>query len=229
MKQIYGKMNTRLVIFDLDGTLLDTIDDLAAACNHALTSCGCPARERDEYFMLVGRGISNLFRGALPEGMKTDEMVEKMRSYFIPYYTEHSCDLTKPYEGITEMLECLRENGIAIAVASNKFQAGTEALIGKYFGCFDFVRILGQREGFPIKPDPAIVHEAMEGVPGISLSETVYCGDSDVDIITGNNAGVRTIGVKWGFRTEDELKRHNPWLLVEKPSQIAEAVIGINE
>jgi phosphoglycolate phosphatase len=217
-------MNTRLIIFDLDGTLLDTIDDLAAACNHALGQCGCPVRERDEYYMLVGRGISNLFRGALPEGMKTDEMVEKMRSQFLPYYNAHSADLTKPYEGIIPMLESLKSKGIALAVASNKFQAGTEALIERFFGGFDFVRILGQREGKPIKPDPAIVHEAMEGVPGIGLDEVVYCGDSDVDMMTGANAGVRTIGVKWGFRTENELMRHNPWLLVERPEEIAEAV-----
>lgn len=218
-------MKTRLIIFDLDGTLLDTIDDLAAACNHALARCGFPARERDEYFMLVGRGISNLFRGALPDGQKTDEMVEKMRSHFLPYYNEHGADLTKPYEGIIPMLERLRDNGIALAVASNKYQAGTEALINRFFGDFDFVRILGQREGMPIKPDPAIVHEAMEGVPGIELEEVIYCGDSDVDMMTGANAGVRTIGVRWGFRTEEELSRLNPWLLVGNPDEIAEAAI----
>ena len=222
-------MKTKLVIFDLDGTLLDTIDDIAAACNHALESCGCPARKRSDYFMLVGRGISNLFRGALPEDMKTDEMVEKMRSFFVPYYNEHSCDLTKPYEGIIEMLTILRDNNIALAIASNKYQKGTEDLVYRFFGDFEFVKILGQREGFPIKPDPTIVHEAMQGIPGISLEETVYCGDSDVDMITGSNAGVRTIGVKWGFRTEEELRRHNPWLLVEKPLQIAEAVINVTK
>ena len=217
-------MKTRLIIFDLDGTLLDTIDDLAAACNHALEQCGCPVRKRDEYYMLVGRGISNLFRGALPEGMTTDEMVERMRCHFLPYYNAHSADLTKPYEGIIPMLERLKANNIALAVASNKFQAGTEALVKRFFGDFDFVHILGQRDGMPIKPDPAIVHEAMEGVPGIGLDEVVYCGDSDVDMMTGANAGVRTIGVKWGFRTEAELLRHKPWLLVERPEEIAEAI-----
>lgn len=218
-------MKTRLVIFDLDGTLLDTIDDMAVACNHALCRCGCPARERDEYFMLVGRGIDNLFRGALPDGMKSDEMVGRMREAFLPYYNAHSCDLTKPYEGIVEMLERLAAEGVQFAIASNKYQEGTETLVKRFFGQFGFVRILGQREGQPIKPDPEIVYEAMKGVPGISLEETVYCGDSDVDMMTGANAGIRTIGVKWGFRTEEELLRHNPWILVDNPSEIADIVL----
>lgn len=222
-------MKTKLVIFDLDGTLLDTIDDLAAACNHALSECGFPMRERNEYFQLVGRGINNLFRGALPQEHRTEEMIDRMREYFLPYYSAHGCDLTKPYEGIMEMLDSLSDNNIAIAIASNKFQAGTEALMEQYFGDHKFCCILGQREGKPIKPDPAIIHEAMEAVPGISLNEVVYCGDSDVDMMTGNNAGVRTIGVKWGFRSEEELKRHNPWLLVESPREISDAVLKIGE
>lgn len=216
---------TKLIIFDLDGTLLDTIDDLAAACNQALVSCGCPERKRDEYFMFVGRGIDNLFRGALPEGKKTEEMVTKMRESFVPYYNEHGCDLTKPYDGILHMLRTLSDRGIQFAVASNKYQAGTEALVDRYFGEFNFVRILGQREGKPIKPDPKIVEEAMEGVEGILPEEVVYCGDSDVDMMTGINAGVRTIGVTWGFRSAAELAAHNPWALVNTPQEITEAIL----
>ena len=215
---------TKLIIFDLDGTLLDTIDDLATACNHALTKCGCPTRERDEYYRLVGRGIDNLFRGALPEGSKNEEMVQKMRSFFVPYYNEHGSDLTKPYDGIVTMLEQLSGKGIKLAVASNKYQEGTQALIEKFFSRFEFVCILGQREGKPIKPDPMIVFEAMEEVQGIDRSEVVYCGDSDVDMLTGNNAGVKTIGVTWGFQTRNELLRHNPWILVESPAEIFDAV-----
>lgn len=211
----------KLVIFDLDGTLLNTVDDLAAACNHALKQCGCPERKRDEYFTLVGRGISNLFRGALPEGLKSEEMVEKMRSFFLPYYSEHGCDLTRPYDGITEMLDQLSEKGIGLAVASNKYQAGTEALVSRFFGNYNFICILGQREGKPIKPDPGIIHEAMSCIPGISADEVVYCGDSDVDMITGNNAGVKTIGVSWGFRSREELLMYNPWILAESPEEIS--------
>ena len=215
----------KLAVFDLDGTLLNTLDDLAGACNYALKQCGCPVRPTEEYRMLVGRGITNLFRGALPEERRPEEMVEKMRSYFLPYYNEHKCDLTRPYDGIIDLLEELKKAGIALAVASNKYQAGTEELVARYFGDYDFVRVLGQREGFPIKPDAAIVFEAMEGVPGISLEEVVYCGDSNVDMQTGLNAGVRTIGVTWGFRSREELAAYSPWLLADSPSEISEAII----
>lgn len=215
---------TKLAIFDLDGTLLNTLDDLAGACNHALKECGCPVRPIEEYRMLVGRGITNLFRGALPEGRRSEEMVEKMRSHFLPYYNEHKCDLTRPYDGIIELLNELKEAGIALAVASNKYQAGTEKLVARYFADYDFVKVLGQREGFPIKPDAAIVFEAMEGIPGISRDETVYCGDSNVDMQTGLNAGVRTIGVTWGFRSREELAAYFPWLLADSPSEISDAL-----
>ena len=220
---------TKLVIFDLDGTLLNTLDDLAEACNYALRQCGCPVRPTEEYRMLVGRGIMNLFRGALPEGLRSEEMVEKMRSYFLPYYNEHKCDLTRPYDGIIDLLEDLKKAGIALAVASNKYQAGTEELVARYFGDYDFVRILGQREGFPIKPDAAIVFEAMESIPGISREEVVYCGDSNVDMQTGLNAGVRTIGVTWGFRSREELAAFSPWLLAENPAEISRAMLGVRE
>ena len=215
---------TRLVIFDLDGTLLNTIEDLGRACNHALAQCGFPLRRMDEYNMMVGRGIMNLFLNALPEGEKNMDNALKMREFFVPYYSEHGSDFTAPYPGIPELLDNLTSRGISLAVASNKYQQGTEHLIRHYFGKYEFVRILGQREGKPIKPDPEIVREAMEGVSGIRLDEVVYCGDSDVDMMTGKNAGVRTIGVTWGFRTREELLAYDPWLLAETPADIANAI-----
>lgn len=216
---------TRLIIFDLDGTLLDTREDIANACNYALRMCGCPERRLDEYNMLVGRGIYNLFRGALPEEKRTEEMVMEMKNHFVPYYNKHIDDCTRPYPGIIDMLDTLSDRGISFAIASNKYQEGTEALVAKYFGKYGFVRILGQREGKPIKPDPEIVKEAMSAAPDVTVEDTVYCGDSDVDMQTGLNAGVRTIGVTWGFRTREELSAYNPWLLVENPVEIAEALI----
>ncbi len=215
---------TKLVIFDLDGTLLNTIEDLGRACNHALAQCGFPLRRMDEYNMMVGRGIMNLFLNALPEGEKTMDNALKMREFFVPYYSEHGSDFTAPYPGIPELLDNLTSRGISLAVASNKYQQGTEHLIRHYFGKYEFVRILGQREGKPIKPDPEIVREAMEGVSGIRLDDVVYCGDSDVDMMTGKNAGVRTIGVTWGFRTREELLAHDPWFLAETPADIANAI-----
>lgn len=227
--KVFSKKMTRLVIFDLDGTLLDTRADIADACNYALRMCGYPERQLEEYNMLVGRGIMNLFRGALPEEARSEDMVMKMKSHFVPYYNEHIDNLTKPYEGIMEMLDALDAAGIHTAIASNKYQAGTELLADRYFRHHRFSCILGQRDGKPIKPDPEIISEAMEAVPGITIDEVVYCGDSDVDMQTGMNAGVRTIGVAWGFRTREELSAYSPWLLVENPEEIMQAVIRISE
>ena len=215
---------TRLIIFDLDGTLLDTREDIANACNHALQMCGCPERALEEYNMLVGRGIYNLFREALPFEKRCEDMVMKMKSHCIPYYNNHICDMTKPYPGIIRMLEDLSSKGIAFAIASNKYQEGTEILVEKLLKRYSFIRISGQRDGKPIKPDPLIVSEAMEGVPGIKLDEVVYCGDSDVDMQTGIGAGVKTIGVTWGFRTREELEAYSPYALIDHPSEISDKI-----
>ena len=166
--------------------------------------------------------IDNLFRGALPEGNRSDDDVFRMRESFLKYYNAHNCDLTKPYDGITDMLRTLSSKGVALAVASNKYQFGTETLINRYFPDIHFTHILGQREGRNVKPDPQIIYDAMDG---FNKESTFYCGDSDVDMMTGNNAGVKTIGVTWGFRKREELKRHNPWLLVDSPSEIVSAVM----
>lgn len=215
---------TKLVIFDLDGTLINTMEDIAGACNHALEACGHPQRRLDEFNMLVGRGVQNMLRGALPEDQRTDEMTAKMYSHFVPYYNEHICDRTKPYPGMYETLDALAAKGIAFAVASNKYQEGTELLMGKLFGRYNFVSILGQREGKPIKPDPQIVIDAMEAAGCTDRNEVIYCGDSDVDMQTGINAGVRTIGVTWGFRTREELAAYSPWRLIDRAEEIVEAI-----
>ena len=215
---------TKLIIFDLDGTLIDTRTDIANACNHALEQCGFPQRDIEEYNMLVGRGIDNLFRGAMPASEVNEENVARMRSLFVPYYNEHGCDWTRPYDGIMDILEVLKDKGLHFAVASNKYQEGTQSLVEKFFGKYDFVKILGQREGRPIKPDPQIVDEAMEGVPGIRKDEVIYVGDSNVDMETGINAGVRTIGVTWGFRTREELEAYSPHALIDHPMQLVEFI-----
>lgn len=215
----------RLVIFDLDGTLLDTLGDLSAACNHALEMCGCPPHTSDEYRLLIGGGIRKLFWGALPEDKRTDDVIEKMRSHFLPFYKSHIADLTRPYAGIEEMLDRLVDAGVHIAIASNKFQSGTEELAVKLLGKYSFLAVYGQREGCPTKPDPQIIKDVMAHMPDLKKDEVIYCGDSDVDMITGHNAGVRPIGVCWGFRGRAELESCNPWMLVESPAEIAEAVI----
>ena len=216
----------KLVIFDLDGTLLDTIEDLASAVNHSLRACGCRTLEVDECRKLVGHGVKNLLRDSLPQDMMTEVMLNKMSEHFFAYYNEHIADFTKPYAGIPEALREIASKGIKLAVASNKFQAGTEELVEKFFGDINFVKVLGQREGFPIKPDAGVVFEIMTEVPEIDLEEVLYCGDSDVDIQTGNNAGVNTLAVTWGFRTKEQLQTHNPWRMIDNTSEICDVIFG---
>ena len=217
---------TKLAIFDLDGTLLDTVKDLGNATNHALTECGFPTHPIEAYYQMVGRGIYNLFRAAVPAGQSTEEVVQRMASIFIPYYDAHKCDFTRPYDGIPAMLKTITAAGVRLAVASNKYQDGAEKLVHHFFGEYDFVRILGQREGQPIKPDPAIVDQILAEVPSVTKSETVYVGDSNVDMQTGLNAGVRTVGVSWGFRTREELAAYSPSAIVDTPEELSRVILG---
>ncbi len=217
----------KLAIFDLDGTLLDTSKDLGNATNYALRQCGLPERPLDDYYQLVGRGIFNLFRAAMqpfvqPE--KIEEHVPVMASHFLPYYDAHMCDMTRPYDGIEDLLNILDSKGVALSVASNKYQEGTEKLVRHFFGSHGFVKILGQREGQPIKPDPAIVGQIMEAAPAARKDEVVYIGDSNVDMQTGINAGVRTVGVTWGFRSRAELESYSPSAIIDSPLQLLEHI-----
>ena len=195
----------RSAIFDLDGTLLNTLSDLAHSTNYALKINGFPEHPIEAYRYFVGNGISKLFERALPENEKTEENVMRIRKTFLPYYDEHNTDFTKPYEGIPELLIKLQSKGIILAVASNKYQAATEKLISIFLPDISFSAVLGQREGIPVKPDPAIIYSILE-ITNIPPSETVYIGDSGIDMQTAINGGVISIGVTWGFRTREELK-----------------------
>ena len=150
----------KLVIFDLDGTLIDTIADLAQSTNHALKTLGFPTHEESSYKFRVGNGINKLFERALPEGEKTEANVLRVRKEFIPYYNMHNTDLSRPYPGMEELLAFLQQQGIQLAVASNKYQEATSKIIPYYFPNITFTAILGQREGCPIKPDAAIAEDA---------------------------------------------------------------------
>jgi len=216
---------TKLAIFDLDGTLLNTVEDLGNATNHALTECGFPTHPIEAYYQMVGRGIYNLFRAAVPAGQSTEEVVQRMASIFIPYYDAHKCDFTRPYDGIPGMLKTITAAGVRLAVASNKYQDGAEKLVNHFFGEYDFVRILGQRDGQPIKPDPAIVDQILADVPKVAKEQVVYVGDSNVDMQTGANAEVRTIGVTWGFRSREELASYNPSAIVDSAEALAGEIL----
>lgn len=194
-------MDSLTVVFDLDGTLIDTIGDLAAAVEYALNQKGYPGHCIDDYRKMVGHGIRNLVTRALPEGA-SEEVIDSTLAGFVSYYTAHIDVLSRPYPGIHQLLRKLNEAGVKIAVASNKFQAGTEMLIGRFFPDIPFVRILGNAPGLPLKPDAAVVRLAMEAA---ETSRGVLVGDSATDIRTAHNAGIPAIAVSWGFRPKSDL------------------------
>ena len=205
----------KLVIFDLDGTLLNTIADLAHSTNYALNKLGYPTHEIEKYNFMVGNGINKLFERALPEGEKTEENVLRVRNEFIPYYDIHNADDSRPYPGIPELLSYLQSAGIQIAVASNKYQAATEKLVAHYFG---------QREGVNVKPDPTVVFDILK-LANVKKEDVLYVGDSGVDMQTAANAGVTACGVTWGFRPRAELEEFSPAYIVDIAEEIKELIL----
>lgn len=213
----------KLVIFDLDGTLLDTIADLASATNHALIQLGYPTHETETICTFVGNGINKLLERALPAEEQTEENVIRMRSHFVPYYDAHNADLSRPYPGIEALLQDLQNQGTGIAVASNKYQEATVKLVKHYFPNIEFAEILGQREGIPVKPDPTIVFDILQKT-SIKKEDVIYVGDSGVDMQTARNAGVDAIGVSWGFRPRTELEAHHPSAIIDKAEELMDYI-----
>lgn len=212
-------MRTELVIFDLDGTLLDTIGDLAVACNAVLARHQLPQHTDEEYRHFVGNGIMRLVERALPDELRTAETVARVRADFVAYYTEHIDVHTRPYEGIPALLDALRRQGVRLAVASNKFQAGTEKLIRMFFPDIPFAAVLGQRPGVPLKPDPAVVEEILS-LTGTPRERVLFVGDSGVDMLTAAAAGIVSAGVTWGFRTRSELVESGARHIVDRPQKL---------
>lgn len=209
-----------LIIFDLDGTLINTINDLGQACNYALSACGFPTHKIEDYPQLVGNGINRLIERALPEEHRNEATVLRLREYFVPYYDAHNCDLTRPYDGIPALLQALKAQGHVLAVASNKYQAATEKIVAQLFpDTFDVV--LGEREGVARKPDPQIVYDIWSDRSDKSdRSETLYIGDSLVDAETAQTAGAKLVLCTWGFCTEEQLATANPDYMVHHPAEI---------
>lgn len=214
-----------LIIFDLDGTLINTINDLGQACNHALSACGFPTHKIEDYPQLVGNGINRLIERALPEEHRNEATVLRLREYFVPYYDAHNCDLTHPYDGIPELLQALKAAGHTLAVASNKYQAATEKIVAHFFpGTFDVV--LGERVGVPRKPDPQIVYDILSMLhPSSSplkeeLEEVLYIGDSLVDAETAHAAKATLVLCTWGFCTEQQLRTAQPKYMIQHPSEL---------
>lgn len=209
----------KLVIFDLDGTLLNSIADLAAAANYALTQCGYPTHPLSSYPRFVGSGVTKLLERVLPESSRTDERIEVMRTYFREYYGEHMTDATVPYPGIPELLAQLTARGVAVAVASNKYQTAVEHLISHYFPEIEWAAVEGQKEGVPVKPDPSIVFEILSEHP-TPKAEVLYVGDSGIDMDTARRACVESAGVTWGFRSITELREHCADHIAETPAAL---------
>ena len=229
-----------VLIFDLDGTLLNTIDDLGYACNHALQLAGYPVHPIEAYPAMVGNGISNLIRRALPEAVRTEETILRVREFFVPYYDEHNCDFTRPYAGIPELLATLKAQGHLLAVASNKYQAATEKIVNHFYsGIFDV--IFGEREGVNRKPDPQIVHDILntlnppygeadrstvgrkelstlnDSQPSTLNSQLIYLGDSLVDRDTARNAGLPFVACSWGFVPRETLVAEGVEHIIDQP------------
>ena len=207
----------KLVIFDLDGTLLNTITDLGKACNYALEQMGFAPHPIQAYAYMVGNGVRNLMKKAQQDA--DEETIDKLLEYFKEYYNEHCLDTTKPYPGIVELLTNLSNDGVAIAVASNKYQEATDKIIKGCLPEFNFVAVEGQIEGRHRKPDPSIIFSILEKFP-VSKKDVIYVGDSGVDIECAKRACIESIGVSWGFRSVAELRKENADFIVSNPAEI---------
>jgi len=214
----------KLIIFDLDGTLLNTIEDLANSTNYVLRMYNFPIHEVDEYNFMVGSGVDNLLLRALPADERYNKDVFQMvRHEFLKHYFANADKLTKPYACIVELLEKLQKNGFLLAVASNKIHDATLNVVKKFFPTINFAAILGQRAGFPIKPDPQVVEEILK-ITNVQKSDTLYVGDTNVDMQTAKNAGVDVVGVTWGFRPLSELQEYEPTFIANSAEELEKII-----
>ena len=216
-------MKTELVIFDLDGTLVNTIADLASATNHALTEGGYPTHHMSAYPFYVGNGVTKLIERALPSEARYDDEIERVRRFFKEYYDEHLTDASTPYAGIPELLHELQARGIKLAVASNKYQSAVERIIGYFFPEIEWAAVEGQKSGVPVKPDPSVVFQVLLKSPAAKDS-VLYAGDSGVDLETAWRAGVESVGGTWGFRPESELAENNACNIISSPAQLLDII-----
>lgn len=213
----------KTIIFDLDGTLLNTLDDLADSANHTMEQMGYPTHPLESYRYFVGNGVPKLLERCLPEDKRTTENIETARGIFAEYYNVHFTDKTRPYDGVAELLEKLKSSGVKMAVASNKSDEFTVSLVKRFFGnAFDTVQ--GGKADVPKKPAPDIVYGIMEKL-GAFPENTYFAGDSNVDMYTAKNAGITAIGCLWGFRTKEELLEGGADFLAENPLDIYDVIM----
>ncbi len=217
-------MKYQAVFFDLDGTILNTLDDLADSANHVLAAKGFPVHPTERYKTFVGNGIPKLIERMLPSGA-SEQIIADTLTDFQAYYALHKNDKTAPYPGIPELLQALKARGIKLCVLSNKQHDLSVAIVRHHFGADTFNIIQGQSDRFPTKPDPTSCRFIMEQL-SISAPHTLYVGDSNVDMQTAHNAGLIACGVSWGFRSVEELTQAGADVIVTRPSDILSFVAG---
>ncbi len=217
-----GTILVKLCVFDLDGTLVNSLADLAQSTNFALKKNGFKTREISEYRYFVGNGVPMLIKRALGENA-TPQAESTLIEDFNEYYKNHYDDLTRPYDGEIELLQQLDKRCVKCAVLSNKPDSFVKIIVSKMYPDFNFIWVQGKVEGVPTKPDPTSLLSILKALE-IKQRETLYIGDSNVDIFTGKNAGIETCGVTWGFRDRDELENASAGHIVDKPEQILELV-----
>ena len=205
-------------IFDLDGTLLDTLQDLANSVNYALRKHDMPEHSIDDIRRFVGNGVRKLMERAVPEGEQNPQF-EATFATFRQHYMEHSLDTTRPYDGIPELLRALKQKGCRLAVVSNKMMEATQELCAHFFPEIEVAIGEHEAEGIRKKPAPDTVREALR-LLGVGTENAVYVGDSDVDIMTARNSGLPCVSVLWGFRDRDFLTTHGATTFISHPSEL---------
>ena len=216
-------MGYKAIIWDLDGTLLDTLQDLAGAVNHSLETYGLPVRTKEEIRAIVGRGIRHLVENAVPTG--TDPATtDAVFGEFCTYYAVHSADATAPYAGISAMLGKLSRAGVKMAIVSNKADFAVQDLVMRYFG-EEITLAVGAREDIPKKPAPDMVEYALARL-GVTKAEAAYVGDSEVDVLTARNTGMDCLAVDWGFRSRETLREAGAERIFSTPQELMETILG---
>ncbi|MCQ2505771.1 MAG: HAD family hydrolase [Lachnospiraceae bacterium] len=206
-----------LYIFDMDGTILYTLDDITNAVNYVLDKYSFPKRTVEEVRFFVGNGLRKTLERSVSEGT-SQETIDAIYPELTEYYKEHANRFTRPYDGIVDVIKELRERGMKTAVVSNKRDEAVKKLCDKYFdGCFDMA--MGDREGIALKPAPDMVNMVINAM-GVTKDECLYIGDSDVDLLTAENSGIDCIGVAWGFRGKRFLEEHGAETIIEKPEEL---------
>ena len=212
----------KAVLFDLDGTLANSLKDLAVATNYALATENFPPRQTEEFKMFVGDGIAKMLERALPENYRDSETVARMEKVFLKYYSVHYADTTSSYAGVDDLLNELQKMGLIIAVVTNKAQEMADVVVEKLYGN-TFKKVFGKREGIPAKPDPTLALLAMEEL-GVKPEECVFLGDSGMDVLTAVNSGALPVGELWGFRDEAELLANGAKYIINKPLELLDII-----